>query len=698
MRKFFSRIENKRLGGIGALALVLMLISAGIFGFGHGASADILGYAFNAIGSTASEIVGGLVAWLVQTIGWMLLNFIWVLLAVGNYNQFLASTAVTTGWVVVRDFVNMFFVLVLLAIAIGTILQQQQYHYSQTLPKFLAAAILVNFSKTICGIAIDATQVVMMTFMGAISAAGGGNFAVLIGLHGLLKHVGTTSSPIDGTAAATGMLLAFFYVVVAFIVVVIMVVMLVIRIVALWFLIILSPAAFFLMALPNDRGYFSKWQEQFISYLLLGPVMAFFLWLSLTVVATQSEGINDGSLVYIGTELGLDLRNREGWTGAVQFGELGGSLIGSLGGTTSYILGIVMLLGSLMAAQQLSSVGGSIAGAGASFAKDWMAGKRGPFSPFRGLRERGAAYMKIRRQAREEKVARDAGRIADVVGFAKTIIPSGVRALGRTAMAEIPGLGAAEQGLRQAAHFVTVPWRNFVDTTKGENERGARVERALAAQAFETAEQEGRSGNHGAAATARQAARRHLGRAEWLDLSVKGKSLAAEAPKIGLEIGKAFLAASTGLNPVGGMLAYGPGAMRGLERGGREQGLASQQAYGRAMSGFMRNMQELIVGDDTSAVRAVAEGTAPGYTDMERAAAMRVLARRPEANGGYGNGELDIMEQRYIALINAVPIEIAGWRRDIDARPTGLPAAPTAADAATAAAIAAAVRAAMGGP
>lgn len=721
MRKFFSRIEKKRLGGIGALALVLMLVSVGVFGFGHAASAanNILGFLFNETGAAASKILGGTVAWIVQTIGWMLLNFIWVLLAVGNYNQFLASTAVTTGWVVVRDFVNMFFVLVLLAIAIGTILQQQQYHYSQTLPKFLAAAILVNFSKTICGIAIDAAQVVMMTFMGAISAAGGGNFAVLIGLHQLLKTVIADPNPVSGTAAATGMLLAFFYVVVAFVVVVIMVVMLVIRIVALWFLIILSPAAFFLMSLPHDRGYFSKWLDQFINYLLLGPVMAFFLWLSLTVVATQMEGTNDGSKIYIASELGLDLANKGNFSGAVQFGELGGSLIGTLGGTASYILGIVMLLGSLMAAQQLASVGGNVAGAGAAFAKDWMAGKRGPFSPFRGLRERGAAYMKIRRQEREQRINRDAARMAQVVGIAKKLPGQGVRRAGREIYARSAGVRGVHAGLGQVSSgidqivnrfsFGQLGWGKAHQDRLSERKRVATAQasarRTRAADHMRRAErldhearQEQLAGNPGLAATrraqataARAQAHQQLNRAEHLETRNVLDSIQMAMPRITMEIGKAWVASQFGMAGMEGMAGmpgmagvsgaaalgqsaiasagigaiYGPGVMTDLQRNGESQTLAAAEALDGTIGRLIREMQRL----PAAQRNAIANRTTPGHSDLEVAAAKISMSQDATADG-YANNELAAQLGRFVSLINAHPVEVARWGRQ--------PAAPAA--------------------
>jgi hypothetical protein len=68
-----------------------------------------------------------------------------------------------------------------------------------------------------------------------------------------------------------------------------MIIFLIVRIVGLWILLILSPMAFFSTALPGKlQGAFSVFTKDFwgklSSFLISGPVMAFFLWLTLAVV------------------------------------------------------------------------------------------------------------------------------------------------------------------------------------------------------------------------------------------------------------------------------------------------------------------------------------------------------------------------------------------------------------------------------
>ena len=60
---------------------------------------------------------GWIVVQLVDLFGKLLLVIVHLLISVAQYNDFMNSPAVTTGWVIIRDLVNMFFVVILLIIA-----------------------------------------------------------------------------------------------------------------------------------------------------------------------------------------------------------------------------------------------------------------------------------------------------------------------------------------------------------------------------------------------------------------------------------------------------------------------------------------------------------------------------------------------------------------------------------------------------
>ncbi|MBI2484320.1 hypothetical protein HYV71_04005 [Candidatus Uhrbacteria bacterium] len=404
---FTTYLKAQKRWRFGAPAALLCLVTAGVLAVPRGADAAIpllIGIGAAAGLALSAQIaqdqmlsgVGWIVAVIVDALHGLFLNVVFLIVEVSRYTAFIDSIPVTRGWEIVRDVMNMFFVIVLLAIAVGTILQQEKYHYSKTLPKFIIAAILVNFSKTIAGIFIDFSNVVMLTFTGAIENTAGGNFLAITGIAEFQQYVaqpGTAAVGVWEVLASFIVLLAFD--VIALIVVVVMLFILVFRIVALWFLVVLSPAAFFLAALPDDKGYAKKWWDQFVNYLIVGPVMLFFLWLSFTTLAASSQSATGVP------QIGSTISSVSASTTSPIPNKLGTAL-GTPQTTLGFFLGIVMLLGSMAVAQQLGVEGGKMAGGVIQGAKDYAAGKKGP-SPMRWARDRWGAYSKQREHDRQLK-------------------------------------------------------------------------------------------------------------------------------------------------------------------------------------------------------------------------------------------------------------------------------------------------------
>ena len=252
------------------------------------ASASVASWAIMQLAHALQAIVG--------FFGELLIALVSVLITVASYNDFVSSKAVTIGWVVVRDVTNMFFVLVLLLVAFGTILGHDKWNYkNKTVNKLIVAAIIVNFSRTIMGLIIDFSQVVMLTFVVGFKEVAGGNFANAFRINKMLA-AGNTDIADDPDPATTALkifsayLLALFMLIISTTTIIYMTVALVIRIVYLWLLTVLSPMAFFLRAVPGQEGLFSKWWKMFTEQLIFGPLMAFFLWLALAVVAAAPNG------------------------------------------------------------------------------------------------------------------------------------------------------------------------------------------------------------------------------------------------------------------------------------------------------------------------------------------------------------------------------------------------------------------------
>jgi len=299
-----------------------------------------------------AEVLTHPLIWLTSLFGKLLTVIVRLLVVVAQYNDFINSPAVSKGWIIIRDICNMFFIAVLLFIAFATVLGIEKYSYKKLLGKLLLAAVLVNFSKLICGFMIDFAQIIMLTFVNAFKEAAEGNFAQMLGLTKLLAMRKTGAIGVPETVMAT--LLGLIMTVIALIVVAIITLVLVFRIIILWFLVLLSPLVFVAQVLPATQGYAGMWWKKFTSQLIVGPVLAFMLWLSLAVVQEKGDIYNS---VVIDTQVQQQLTGKVGEKLSATVSQIGKPQY-----VLNFIIGIAMLLGSLMIAQQLGVAGGSVAG------------------------------------------------------------------------------------------------------------------------------------------------------------------------------------------------------------------------------------------------------------------------------------------------------------------------------------------------
>jgi len=251
------------------------------------------------------NIFGNLLLKLISFVGKFVTVMIRLLVAVAQYNDFTNSPAVSKGWIIIRDIFNMLLVLILLVIAFSTVLNIEKYSYKRLLGGFFLAAILVNFSKLICGIFIDISQILMLTFVNAFKSVGEGNMAELLGLSSLLNFADTTKGESIVAESMGALFLGLVMVIIALVVISVITIILVFRIVILWFLVLLSPLAFMFNILPDTKRYASQWWQKFGSQVIIGPILAFFLWLSLAMVTEPGLANNNlyKSITPQGTEV-----------------------------------------------------------------------------------------------------------------------------------------------------------------------------------------------------------------------------------------------------------------------------------------------------------------------------------------------------------------------------------------------------------
>ncbi len=313
-------------------------------------------------GDWIGGVLGGVIGILISALGLILILVIKGLLIIATYQHFIDSQAVIEGWAIVRDLSNMFFVVILLVIAFSTILHLENYSYKKWLPKLILMAVLINFSKTICGLMIDVAQIIMLTFVNAFKDVAGGNIIDMLGI----KSIVTMAKDTEGVGFWTiigAYVLGLIYMVIALVVITTMMVMLAMRLVMIWIYVVLSPLAYLLSAFPGGAQYASQWWKEFVQNLIIGPVLAFFIWLSFAALQTGT----DMDLVQTaGTETG-NVQQEAGAIGSPS-GVTNDPVAASEASTPSalikFVIGIGMLLGGLKIAQQIGGAAGGIAGKG----------------------------------------------------------------------------------------------------------------------------------------------------------------------------------------------------------------------------------------------------------------------------------------------------------------------------------------------
>jgi hypothetical protein len=249
------------------------------------------------------EFLGSIVLGIIYLVCWLILQLVGVFVEIAAwivhnalnpdlYRDMFGSSIVDNGWVIIRDICNMFFILILLVIALATILRIQTYKAQSLLLPLLIAAFLVNFSRPIVELAIDASQILMYQFVNMLSSAGGSTSDVgsLVTIKenilnsfwngtDVLKNVFTAQFN-EMLGLVVAIMFAIVFLIVLCLVYLAMALYLIIRLVALTILIILSPLGFFFNILPQTKSYASKYWSELSKYLIFGPIMAFFIYLA----------------------------------------------------------------------------------------------------------------------------------------------------------------------------------------------------------------------------------------------------------------------------------------------------------------------------------------------------------------------------------------------------------------------------------
>ncbi|MEJ0021909.1 MAG: hypothetical protein WDN47_05055 [Candidatus Doudnabacteria bacterium] len=242
-----------------------------------------------------SQAVGWVISFILNVITYVLLalsSLAGIILnwSIGNFGSAIQSEIVLSGWTIVRDLMNMFFILAFIAMALATILQiGEEYNYKRLLPKLIIMALLINFSKVIADTLINFSNFLTQVF---VPAGGFGDFGQFIS--GLVTQgqgpLGLFITSSGGAAAALGqgilkvitaLIITFSFLAIAG--------LLLVRIVGLWVLTVISPVAYALNILPITEHYAREWWQWFIKYLIWAPVSIFMLRIGEQLIAIKGS-------------------------------------------------------------------------------------------------------------------------------------------------------------------------------------------------------------------------------------------------------------------------------------------------------------------------------------------------------------------------------------------------------------------------
>lgn len=366
MRGFLHRVrewlrESKNAERFWCFSVLAIVLIGVLMPTGETHAAELLSTALNYL----LAFVAFLLEKVIIMIGKLVLFLVKIVIVVAQYNQFTKAAPVQTGWPIIRDVFNMFFIVILLVSAFSTIIGYDKYHYSTIIKKFFLMAALINFSLPLFGMAIDFSQILMLTFVNGFRPAAAGNFISILQLDKIMKIEKVDLGPDDGTTAienpmvqkVTAMMFGVIILGISATILAIMAVYLVARIVGLWILLITSPGALFVTGLPSSLqgkipGFGGDWWSKFWGLLVGGPIMAFFLWLSLATASQVGPTFTSGS--YAG-EAEADA--------AEQYFQ---TAIGTVENFGAYIVAVVMLFQGLSnavsATNSVSPAAGKLAG------------------------------------------------------------------------------------------------------------------------------------------------------------------------------------------------------------------------------------------------------------------------------------------------------------------------------------------------
>lgn len=201
-------------------------------------------------------------------------------------NGLLNKQAVKDVWIMVRDLLNMTFILILLFAAFCTIFQVEKWNLKKVWLNVLINALMVNFSFPIARFFIDISNVAFYYFVNNLftSSTSVSGSSIMASLTSITK-ISSIFQPANYASYDIAYLVAM--IVFTFILgmtMLIIAALFVVRLVALAMLVMFSPIGFVGYVFPATASYANDWWQKLFSYAFFAPVMMFMMAISMRIM------------------------------------------------------------------------------------------------------------------------------------------------------------------------------------------------------------------------------------------------------------------------------------------------------------------------------------------------------------------------------------------------------------------------------
>jgi hypothetical protein len=204
--------------------------------------------------------------------------------------------SIRSAWKMFLSFANSILILVLLVVAFSNILHLQidNYGVKKILPSLIIAILLANFSWFICIFLIDIANMVLrfiLEFKTGNISGDPNKLVTSISATELPEGVTDVDSAYKKILTDGGFFWQFVGTqlirIVGGVMITLLAYLMIVRNWVIYFLVALSPLGFIAMALPQTKSVFQTWFKQFIQWVFMAVVSAFWLWVG-SVFVTSS--------------------------------------------------------------------------------------------------------------------------------------------------------------------------------------------------------------------------------------------------------------------------------------------------------------------------------------------------------------------------------------------------------------------------